>query len=181
MRACRGLIPATLCLCLAFGAASGAPSQPEPERDYIAMVDQARAEFAASRSVDARSAVRIAFQISLHRFMGLTHEAQDWTGFYQGGGAAQDGSRSIAIEIAPGIVIATWDSRFVDAPYGTMAPPSSLMARVLDGLTIGQPVVFSANLLGSVVGPDDDMVMRPRIVAKITRLAPLPETETPGR
>jgi choice-of-anchor A domain-containing protein len=148
---------------------SGA-QKPDPERDGIAIIDASRAEFAASRSVDARAGVRIGLQIKIHRFLGLTHNARGWTGIYKGSRKSEDGSRSIAIEIAPGIVIATWDSRFVDAPYHTMVKPFAAMARVLDGLTIGQPVIFSADLLGSVIASDDDMVMRPRIIARITAL-----------
>jgi hypothetical protein len=54
-----------------------------------------------------------------------------------------------------------------------MVKPLTPLARVLDALTIGQPVTFSADLIGEVVSNDDDMVMRPRIIAVITKLSRL--------
>ncbi len=170
------LIIAMAWFLLATGAAAApAPDarMPTPEQGYIDIVNQARRDFAATKSIDARTGVRLGLQINVHEFMGLTHAAQDWVGTYMGSAKAEDGSRSIVITIAPGITIATWDSPYVDFPYQTMVKPLTPLARVLDALTIGQPVTFSADLIGEVVSNDDDMVMRPRIIAVITKLSRL--------
>jgi hypothetical protein len=117
-------------------------------------------------------------QISIHEFMGLTHQAEGWVGTFMGGNKAEDGSRSIRIEIAPAVAISTWDSPYGDASYDTMVAPSTPVARVVDSLTIGQPVIFSADLLGSVIGDDEEMVMHPRIIAVITRLTSIDDDQS---
>ncbi len=173
---------AAVCLGQPAAGAASPPATakiPPAEQDYIAMVDTARRAFAASRSVDARAELRMGLQISTHAFMGLTHTAQGWAGTFLGSTKADDGSRSILIELAPGIAISTLDSRYADAPYATMVARDTAMARAVDRLTIGQPVVFSADLLGSVIGDDENMVMHPRIIAVITRLTGMGD-EQPG-
>ncbi len=151
---------------------------PKAERDFIAIVDKARSDFMAGRSVDARTGARIALQIDIHQYMGLTHNARDWVGVFMGSNKTEDGYRSIAIQIAPGLSVSSWDSRYVDEPYATMVKPFGTEAQVIDSLTIGQPVVFNADLIGEIIGADDEMVLHPRIIARVTKLtgidSPLP-------
>ena len=112
-------------------------------------------------------------QVSVHRFMGLAHSAQDWVGIYKGGKTLNDGSRTVAIEIAQNVTVRSWDSPFLDQSYGTLVRPYSPLAEILDNLVIGDPVAFSADLLGSVVSSDDDMVQNPRLIAKFKAIRKL--------
>ena len=172
-----------LCISAAWAQSASAPPlqtqlakstpTPERERSYIAIVDKARRDYAGAKSVDGRASARIGLQIAVHQFMGLTHNAEDWIGIYQGSTTMESGTRSLAIQIAPDVTVATWDKLYFDQQYETMVKPFQPLARVLDGLTIGDPVIFSANLLGSAVSTDEEMVLRPRIIAKFTKLKKL--------
>jgi len=151
-------------------AAFSDSAQPERERAYIGLVDKARRQYAAAKSNDARKNARIGLQIDVHEFMGLAHHAENWIGIYEGSKRTPEGDRSIQIDIAPGVAVSTWDSAFADGQHRTLVRPYTQLARVLDGLVIGDTVSFSANLIGNVIGSDDDMVQRPRIIANFTQL-----------
>ena len=145
---------------------------PARETDYIRLIFQARRQFAAGRSVDARRDARMNMQISVHQFMGLAHYTRDWIGVFTGSKRNRDGTESLEVEIAPGVTVGTWDNSDRDRTYGTMIKPFSSVGRVVDKLAIGDTVVFSANLLGTmVVGSDDDMIQRPQVVARFSSLA----------
>jgi len=149
---------------------------PHQEQDYLAIIDKARQQFAAGKSADARRNARLGLQIKVHEFMGLTHSAEDWIGIYKDNKRAENGDRSIEIEIAPGVILTTWDNSYVDANYRTMVRPRSSLARTLDGLSIGDAVRFSADLIGEVISTDDAMVLQPRIVASFSKLQKLSDT-----
>jgi hypothetical protein len=144
---------------------------PQRETDYIKLIFRARRQYAAGRSVDARRDARMDMQIAVHRFMGLAHYARDWVGVFKSSTRNQDGTESLQIEVAPGATIGTWDNTARDKTYGTMIKPFSPLGKVIDGLAIGDTVVFSADLLGTVVTGDDDMIQRPQVVAQFTALA----------
>jgi hypothetical protein len=152
------------------------PTLPDREAQFIAIVEKARTEFTASRSNDARTTVRLGQQITLHEFVGTNRTVTDWVGTFKGSKIAQNGYRSVLIEIGPGITVATWDTPYADGRFETMVKPFAPMAQVLSDLEIGQNVVFNAELIGMVLGNDNDMVMHPRVLAKISKLVGL---ETP--
>jgi len=146
---------------------------PEREANFIAIFDKAQKQYAAARSVAGRQGARIGMQIDLHAFLGLTHRAQDWVGVFRQSGISQDGNRSIEIEIAPGVLISTWASDYEEAQVRTMLRPFSPLSTVLKDLRIGDPVKFSALLIGSVISSDDEMVLHPRTIAQFDRLEKL--------
>lgn len=158
---------------LLAGQARADPPLPQREREFIAIIEKARKEYAVSKSASARQSARLALQISTHQFMGLTHRADDWVGVYKVSNRADNGDRSIEIEIAPDVTLATWDNPVADNGADTLVKPSAPMANVLDGLTIGAPVVFSANIIGSLISSDDDMIRRPRLIASFSKLKKL--------
>jgi hypothetical protein len=51
---------------------------------------------------------------------------------------------------------------------------------VIDGLSIGDEVVFSADLIGAVISSDDDMVARPQVIARFIKLQKIDPT-TPAK
>jgi hypothetical protein len=151
-------------------AAAPQPAAPQDEKDYMAIIEAAREEYGAAKSIDGRKNARMTLQIAIHRFMGLTHAAHNWVGVYKGGKRLDSGDRSVQVEIAPGVSIVTWDNRFFDMETGTLIKPYSAIGHILDGLAIGDTVVLSADLIGAVVTNDDDMIRRPQIVGRFTAL-----------
>jgi hypothetical protein len=186
------LILAILCLC---GAAAAQPAHqlaanqpagpvlsvppgldvPERERDYVALVEKARKTYTSAKSVDGRRAARQAFQIDSHNFMGLMHNAQGWVGIFKKSDVLANGRRSLEIEIAPGLMLQTSDNVYDDGAYENMIKPYVPMAKIIAGLSIGQPVSFNAEILGAVVSNDDDMVLQPRLMVRFSDLKILNE------
>lgn len=145
-------------------------AMPQDEKDYLTIVEKARTQYSAGKSIDARKNARLGLQIDVHRFLGLSHVARNWYGIYKGGKLLDNGNRSVDIEIWPGVLISSWDNHYFDDGSFTLVRPFSLIGRLLDDLTIGEPVIFSASLIGSVISNDDDMVRRPQIIAQFTAL-----------
>src|SRR5579884_1426566 len=82
---------------------------PPREADYIRIVQDARRQYLAARSVDGRRSARMAMQSAVHNFMGLAHSARDWVGIFKDSHKNPLGTQSVEIEISPGVTIATWD------------------------------------------------------------------------
>jgi hypothetical protein len=164
------------------GLAIAAPDDAKPpqrERDFIAIVDKVRTQYDAAKSVDGRRDARLDQQIALHNFLGLNHYAQDWVGTFARSETTPEGYQSIEIEVAPGVVLTTWNSKYDDEIVHTMAQPHGRLWPVLKTLTVGDQVRFSANVLGSLVSSDADMVQRPRLIAQFDTLAKLDDPSAP--
>jgi len=146
-----------------------APLAPH-EADYIRIVDDARRQYLSARSNDGRESARVAMQSAVHNFMGLAHNAENWVGVFKETKKNPLGTQSVEIEISPGVTIATWDNPASDASYFTLFQQNSPMGKLVSGLSIGDEVSFSANLLGAVVSSDEDMVLRPVVIAKFSKL-----------
>jgi hypothetical protein len=143
---------------------------PPRETDYIRIVQDARRQYLAARSVDGRKSARMAMQSAVHNFMGLAHSAQNWVGVFKDTKKNPLGTQSVEIEISPGVTIATWDNPASDATYYTLFQQTSPMGKLVSSLSIGDEVVFSADLIGAVISSDEDMVLRPRVIAKFSKL-----------
>jgi hypothetical protein len=156
----------------------GSAKAPLPlrEAEYIGIIQSTRRQYAAARSIDARRGTRMAMQSAVHNFMGLSHSAQDWVGVFKDSKKNPTGSQSIEIEIAPGVTVATWDNPASDGTYYTMIKPFSTLGKVIDSLSIGDEVVFSADLIGAVISSDDDMVARPQVIARFSKLQKIDAT-----
>jgi hypothetical protein len=152
---------------------------PERERDYVALVEKARKTYTSAKSVDGRRAARQAFQIDSHNFLGLMHSAQGWVGIFKKSNVLADGRRSLEIEIAPGLTLETSDNTYDDRAYQNMIEPYAAMAKTIAGLSIGQPVSFSADILGAVLSSDDDMVLQPRLMVRFSDFTILDEPAPP--
>jgi hypothetical protein len=160
-----------------IGSAKG--PLPARETDYIGLIDKARKQYASSRSVDARKNTRIALQVATHDFMGLSHNAQDWVGVFKDSKKTREGAMTLEIEIAPGVTISTWDNAAMDASYGTLLKPYTPVGKIAGALAIGDTVAFSANLIGSVISTDDDMVLHPQVIAQFTKLSKIDDPSAP--
>lgn len=143
---------------------------PPREADYIRIVDDARRQFLSARSNDARKGARMAMQSAVHNFMGLSHNAENWVGVFKNTKKNPLGTQSVEIEISPGVTVSTWDNPASDATYFTLIQQTAPMGQLVSSLSIGDEVVFSANLLGAVVSSDEEMVLRPVVIGKFSKL-----------
>jgi hypothetical protein len=143
---------------------------PQRERDYIDIIENARKQYRAARSADGRKDARMTMQIKTHEFMGLSHDARGWVGVFKESKITPLGRRSLRIEIAPGVTIVTEENAYSGDPYDTMVKATSPVGRGIEGLTVGQPVIFDASFIGSRISGDDDMVLQPEIIARFTSL-----------
>ncbi len=143
---------------------------PPREADYIRIVTDARRQYLGARSVDGRRNARMAMQNAVHNFMGLSHNAQDWVGVFKDTKKNPLGTQSVEIEISPGVTVATWDNPASDASYFTLFQQTSPIGKLVSNLAIGDEVVFSANLIGAVISSDEEMVLRPQVIAKFSKL-----------
>jgi hypothetical protein len=151
---------------------------PPREADYIRIVEDARRQYLGARSIDGRKNARLTLQSAVHNFMGLAHNAEDWVGVFKDTKKNPLGTQSVKIEISPGVTIATWDNPASDATYYTLFQQTSPMGKLVSSLSIGDEVVFSASLIGAVISSDEDMVLRPQVIGKFSKLekiAPPPE------
>jgi hypothetical protein len=143
---------------------------PPRESDFIAIFQNSRRQYIAARSIDGRRNARAAMQSTLHNFMGLSHTAEDWVGVFKDSKKNPLGSQSLAIEIAPGVTVSTSDNPAADGTYSTMVKQYSAMGKTINSLAIGDEVTFSADVIGSVISGDDDMVLHPQLIAKFKKL-----------
>ncbi|MDB5392990.1 MAG: hypothetical protein JWM91_496 [Rhodospirillales bacterium] len=109
-------------------------------------------------------------QIAVHEFMGLSHNAQDWVGIFKDCKKTREGALTLEIEVAPGVTIATWDNANMDVSYNTLLKPYTSVGKIAGSLAIGDTVVFSADLIGSVISSDDDMVLHPQVIGQFFKL-----------
>lgn len=154
---------------------------PDREREYVGIIDKARKAFQSAKSVDGRRAARAAMQIDTHNFMGLSHNAKDWVGIFKESKFLPDGKRSLTIEISPNVTIETGDNEFDDRVYETLIKPFMPIGKLIGDLSVGQPVSFSANLIGTVISSDEDMVLQPRVIAKFSDFKVLDEPAPPKK
>ncbi len=157
-----------------FSVPPGIPI-PDREREYVGIIDKARKAFQSAKSVDGRKAARAAMQIDAHEFMGFSHDAKDWVGIFKESKFLPDGKRSLTIEISPNVTIETGDNEFDDRAYETLIKPFMPIGKLIGDLSVGQPVSFSANLIGAVISSDEDMVLQPRVIAKFSDFKVLEE------
>jgi hypothetical protein len=152
---------------------------PQRELDYIALIEQARKRYSLARSVDARRYVRLDMQIAVHDFMGLSHNARDWIGIFKDSKKTHEGTVTLSVEIAPGVIIRTWDNTELDTSYNSLLKPFLPVGKLAGTLQIGDTVMFSANLMGSVISTDDDMILRPQVIAQFQKLEKLGDDGKP--
>ena len=147
---------------------------PPREADFIRIIQDARRQYLTARSIDGRKNARMAMQSAVHNFMGLSHSAEDWVGIFKDTSKTPAGTQSVEVEISPGLTIGTWLNPANDETYRTMFQQSSPMGKLVSSLAIGDEIVFSADLLGAVIGDDEEMVLRPRVIASFRKLEKIP-------
>jgi len=143
---------------------------PQREIDLIQIFTQARKRYVAGKAGTRARDVRMDMQVSVVDFMRNGQTASDWVGVVKGRGTDKDGSVWLTMEIAEGITVSTWLTQVTDTDQHTLIPPYSPLYDVAKKARIGARAVFSAQILGSALAGDDEMISRPQLIARFTAL-----------
>lgn len=145
-------------------------SMPQREKELVDILMSARKQYQTSHSTAPAQDARIAMQIRVISFMRQSQVASDWVGTVKTRGVTPDGNAWITIEIADGITVSTWTTERDDGDSATMFRPHSKLIGMAQAAKIASPIIFSGTILKSVLGEDDDMVLRPRFIARFSDL-----------
>lgn len=141
---------------------------PESQQAFVDLIAQYREAYRSAPNAMAKAATRPARGEALCRLMpGLT--VRDWVGTVSEIGANEQGNGTLQISVAGNVRFKTWFVARVDAPYGTLIPPTSALSGQVSALRTRQPVIFSgevfrnerdcwreasADIIGTMIGPD---------------------------
>ena len=145
---------------------AAAASQPQRERDLIAILMDARKEYQTAKTPNPAQDARMDMQLRVIGFMRQSQIADKWVGTVKSRGLTPEGNAWIVIEIADGITVATWQSQRDDIESGTLVRPHAPLFDVFQQAKLGSTVIFDATILKSVLASDDDMVLRPQFIAR---------------
>lgn len=145
-------------------------NMPQRERDLIDILLDARKQYTTSHSTAPAQDARVAMQIRVISYMRQSQLATDWVGTVKSRGITPDGNAWITIEIADGITVSTWPTERDDGDSATLFRPHSKLFAPAQAAKIASPVIFSGTILKSVLADDDDMVLRPRFIARFNAL-----------
>ncbi len=143
---------------------------PQREHDLIEILTNARKQYTTSHSPTSAQDARIAMQIQVISYMRQSQLATDWVGTVKSRGITPEGDAWITIEIADGITVSTWTTVRDDGDSATMFRPHSKLFAPAQAAKIASPVVFSGTILKSILAEDEDMVLRPRFIARFSAL-----------
>jgi len=151
------------------------PGQAMPAREngLVTILTDAARQYARQRTVQQRTAVRLAMQSAIAKFMRESQEAQNWVGVVKASRRTADGDTWLAIDIAPDVSLSTLQDRGQDSGYQTLIHGGSPLRSVADQLTVGQPVTFDGTMLIFDVSDDDAMMQRPQIITRFRKITPI--------
>ena len=124
------------------------PSQgPDEQRQFVSTFQRAIDDYnEASTELQAANALNVRDA----ELCTITSQGQvdDWIGVVESVGANGDGKGVLAIEIAPDLVLKTWNNAFSDIGDGTLIEPSSELFEKVLPLEGGETVRFSGRFVG---------------------------------
>ncbi len=167
-----GAVVLALCISPSLVFADDAPdadiaaNMPPRERALVDIMLGARKDFRSSHVTSAASDARVNMQIRVMSFMRESQVATDWIGTVKTRGLTAEGAAWITIAIADGVTISTWQTELDDQTNATLFLPHSKLFPTVQSAKIGAPVIFSGTILKSVLGSDDEMVLRPQFIAR---------------
>lgn len=145
-------------------------AMPARQRELIDVLMTARKQYLKNRSAARTADVRIDMQLKVIDFMQKGQDFENWRGTVKTRGTTPEGDAWITIDIADGISITTWQKRGDDYIDLTLIRKFTAMHKTIDDAKIGQPVVFSGHVVSALLSSDEEMVMRPQLVARLTSL-----------
>jgi len=120
---------------------------PTAEAQFIDSIETAAGTFTSdSTDLQQSEAVRLR---DIHLCKITKHKATNWVGEIHGIGANGDGYAYVEVEIAPTIVVQTWNNAFSDIGSDTLIKPTSSVFDKLVPMKEGQLIVFSGTFLRS--------------------------------
>jgi hypothetical protein len=137
--------------CFSAAAMAVADIQPSPdyfppaELAFIAAVQKAQEAYVVAPNEFQRGALRPFRAPAICSALGGRLAAAQWTGRIVELSTNGDGKGVLAIEIAPHIVLRTWNNSFSDLMDHTLIEPGSRIYQAMMGLRKGQWVGFNAS------------------------------------
>jgi hypothetical protein len=120
---------------------------PEPQAEFVQIVEQAAADYEAAETDLSKSAVLQARDAEVCDV--LAGGVEGWVGKIHNIGATDDGSAYLELEIAPTIVVGTWNNVFSDFQDDTLIPTSAPFYDALVPLPEDTLVSFSGEFAPS--------------------------------
>jgi len=126
---------------------SGYGSYPDSQAQFVKIVEDSADAISAAETDLQRSQLLIARDQTLCTVPGVAGVVENWVGEVIDIGANGDGLAYITIEIAPTIVVQTWNNAFSDIGDNTLIGPDAPLFQTLVPMTEGTKVVFSGDFL----------------------------------
>ena len=143
---------------------------PDRERTLIHLFLDGRRKYEAASPGLEREQCRLKMQAAVSKLVGEAPDVKNWVGVFRASHTNPEGDRSVRIEIAPGVTISTAQNRQDDPNLATLIEPHSDSYAEVDGIGVGQPIVFSGRILAGRLSSDDDMVEQPLLFAHFSSL-----------
>lgn len=131
--------------------ADGAPALPASERNFIGIVSKAQSDSRHAENDMQKGGVKAQRDRSACSAIGYA-QAQDWIGTVKTIDSNSDGKGVLAIEIAPDVLIETWNNSLSDIGSNTLIEPGSPVFVAASAMKTGQLVDFSGVFVPSSEG-----------------------------
>jgi hypothetical protein len=141
--------PALLAALLAPAWAQVPP--PAEQRRFVEIVVQAQQEFKRADNAMQKGGAKQRRESALCKLLP-EREVTGWTGKVTTIDANSDGKGVLGIEIAPNVLVKTWNNAFSDMMDKTLIDPSSEVFQAASALKKGQVVSFSGRFLPGTEG-----------------------------
>jgi len=141
---------------------------PKRERDFLAIIGDARGQFKTTRSDAARTDIRVSMQIRITNFVVESAKADGWLGIVKRMGTTREGDSWIEIEIAPDLTLLTSQNLDLDPDHVTLIRKGSGVDKSIADIGVDQVVIFSGTMVRYLTGTDEDMVQHPKIYSHFT-------------
>lgn len=127
-------------------AARATDAMPEDEAALLAAIEAARRQYRAAANDMARGAARPTRAQDICQAVP-SPAVSGWVGTVATLDTNGEGKGVIAIQLAPGVVVKTWNNKVSDYGDGTLIDPASPLFRAASALRVGERVRFSASLI----------------------------------
>ena len=121
-------------------------AMPGDEAAMLAAVEAARRQYRAAANDMARGAARPTRAQDICRAVP-SPAVSGWVGTVATLDTNGEGKGVIAIQLAPGVVVKTWNNKVSDYGDGTLIDPASPLFQAASALRVGERVRFSASLI----------------------------------
>ena len=125
----------------------GYGTYPDAQAQFVQIVEDSAAAISAAETDLQRSQLLITRDQALCAVPGVAGVVDNWVGEVHDIGANGDGLAYVSIEIAPTILVKTWNNAFSDIGDDTLIGPNVPFFQTLIPMTEGTKVTFSGDFL----------------------------------